>query len=341
MKHHEREFFVATIRTGNVYIDELVIKPLTVEQSINAARAYSESIEKNSQEGVMTEDEMSRWMIQQELWHKADDNAIKDIEKAIDDTKVELYKKYKDKDTVKKLKVVLRALQSKHSNLYKTKTTYYSNTCEGIAGLDRTSWIIKNTTFLGDKLYDFVDYDVNTILSLWQQSLLKDGQIRELARNEPWRSLWSTYNKLGMKLFLYDNTYEITLNQKNLVVWSTLYDNIQESPDAPPEEVINDDDMLDGWFIEQGRKRKREQKKQQLEDSLVNKNISSSEEVYVMSKPDQVADIYDMNDPTSRYTIQQRAKEIEEKGTINHHELADQKLKLQRESNERFTSRGK
>ena len=341
MKHHEREFFVATIRTGNVYLKDLVIKPTTVEQSMNASRVYMDSVEKNSYDGVMTEDEMAKWMIQQGLWHKAEENKIEDIEKAIDDAKVELYKKYKDKDTVKKLKVVLGGLKLKKADLINTKTAYYSNTCEGMAALDRTSWIISNTTFLNNEIYNFEEYDVNTIMAWWQKHILSDSQIRELARNEPWRSLWSTYNKLGMKLFLNEDVHEITHNQKNLIVWSTLYDNIQESPDAPPDEVIEDDDMLDGWFIEQGRKRKREKRKQQLEDSLVNKNISAAEEVYMMSDEKEKAEVYDLNDDEGRYTIKQRFSQIEAEGSVNHHELIDQKIKLQKQASEQFTSRGK
>ena len=44
---------------------------------------------------------------------------------------------------------------------------------------------------------------------------------------------------------------------KNIVMWSQLYDNVQESMDAPTKDVIKDDDLLDGWLIVQGKKREK------------------------------------------------------------------------------------
>ena len=39
-----------------------------------------------------------------------------------------------------------------------------------------------------------------------------------------------------------------------IVIWSKMYDNVQESIDAPIQSVMEDDDALDGWFIVQNRK---------------------------------------------------------------------------------------
>ena len=44
-----------------------------------------------------------------------------------------------------------------------------------------------------------------------------------------------------------------------------MYDNIQESMDCPTEDVINDDDMLDGWFIVQNRKREKDKKEKDVD----------------------------------------------------------------------------
>lgn len=343
MKHHEREFFIATIRTGNIKLLNLVIKPLTIEQSVEAAKVYGDSFDTSLHEGVMTEDQMIKWMIQQGLWHKADDNELEKIDRAIDDAKVEMFKNYTDKDKVKTLRVVLRALIKTKIEKISYKNSYFSNTCEGIAALQKTSWIIKNSTYLDDTLYDFEEHDVTSVINAWQQTNMSDSQIRELARNEPWRSLWSMRESAGIKLFINKDFQELTNNQKSLIVWSQLYDNIRESMDVPPEEVIEDDDMLDGWFIEQGRKRKREVKKKHLEDSLTNKDIANKDEVYVMSKKDDssgIQDIYDMNEATSRWVISERDKQIQSEGKVAHHKLKDQKIMQQNEINENIKRRG-
>lgn len=343
MKHHEREFFIATIRTGNIKVLNLVIKPLTIDQSVEAAKVYGDSFDTSLYEGVMTEEQMVKWMIQQGLWHRADDNELDKIDRAIEDAKVEMFKNYTDKDKVKTLRIVLGALIKKKIEKISYKNSYFSNTCEGIAALQKTSWIIKNSTYLEDKLYDFEEHDVTSVINSYQQTNMSDSQIRELARNEPWRSLWSMRESAGIKLFINKDFQELTNNQKNLIVWSQLYDNIRESMDVPPDEVIEDDDMLDGWFIEQGRKRKREVKKKHLEDSLTNKDIANKDEVYVMSKKDDssgIQDIYDMNEATSRWVISERDKQIQSEGKVAHHKLTDQKIMQQNQINENIKHRG-
>ena len=47
-----------------------------------------------------------------------------------------------------------------------------------------------------------------------------------------------------------------------------MYDNIYENPEAPAEEVIADDDLLDGWLITTKRKRDKER-----EESFMNTNV--------------------------------------------------------------------
>jgi hypothetical protein len=343
MKHHEREFFIATIRTGNIKLLNLVIKPLTIEQSVEAAKVYGDFFDTSLYEGVMTEDQMIKWMIQQGLWHRADDNELDKIDRAIEDVKVEMFKNYTDKDKVKTLRVVLGALIKKKIEKISYKNSYFSNTCEGIAALEKTSWIIKNSTFLEDELYDFEEHDVTSVINSWQQTNMSDSQIRELARNEPWRSLWSMRESAGIKLFINKDFQELTSNQKNLIVWSQLYDNIRESMDVPPDQVIGDDDMLDGWFIEQGRKRKREVKKKHLEDSLTNKDIANKDEVFIMSRKDDtsnIQDVYDMNEPTSRWVVNERDKQIKSEGKVAHHKLSDQKIMQQQQVNENIKHRG-
>ena len=74
-------------------------------------------------------------------------------------------------------------------------------------------------------------------------------------------------------------------------MWSSLYDNIQESPDCPSNEVINDDDMLDGWMIIQKRNREQAKLQKDAENKFGNKKISNADEVFIVkdyyNQPDQ------------------------------------------------------
>lgn len=328
MKHHEREFFISTIRTGNVYINDLIVKPPTVEQSLRASIIYINAYEEAKNEGVMTEDEMLKWMMSEGFWHKQNDIRIEKLQKQADDLKVALFQNFTDKKAIKNLRFALRETELKLSNEYSIKNSFFTNTCESFASLEKNNWLIENTTYLNENLYSFDDDDdVFRISSEVQKSILKESIIRELARTEPWKSNWSIHKTIGTKLFINSDDQELTTNQKSLVIWSKLYDNIYESIDCPQEEIIQDDDCLDGWFIHQNRKREKEKKQKDIDEKLGSR-VRGSQEVFVMSSSaEEAQNIYDVNSENSRSIIKQRSAEIMKHGEIEHHKLSDQKLK--------------
>ena len=111
--------------------------------------------------------------------------------------------------------------------------------------------------------------------------VLNEKDIRDLARNDPWRSLWLMRESCDLKLFA-NQDRELSIDQKNLLVWSRMYDNIQESMDCPTDDVIDDDDMLDGWFLLQAEKRKKEQAEMEFEEGT-NEKIKNADEVFVVT----------------------------------------------------------
>ena len=63
-----------------------------------------------------------------------------------------------------------------------------------------------------------------------------------------------------------------------------MYDNIQEAAETPSEDVINDDDVLDGWFIVQRKKREVESAQNDFENSTKNERIKGAGEVFCICK---------------------------------------------------------
>ena len=90
--------------------------------------------------------------------------------------------------------------------------------------------------------------------------MLGESEIRELARSEPWKSIWSSSKNEGV--LFGKRAIELSEEQKHLIMWSTMYDSIGESPDSPSDKIIADDDMLDGWLILQRREREHNKKEQ-------------------------------------------------------------------------------
>src|SRR5690606_30951918 len=145
--------------------------------------------------------------------------------------------------------------------------------------------------------------------------VLSDTECRELARNEPWRSLWFLNDSKAYHIFN-DNGRELTIDQKNILIWSKMYDNIQESPDCPSDDVVDDDDMLDGWFILQKRKREKDRAEAELESSTKSQKIKNASEVFVMTSQKDADRVERMNDTTASMIKKQRLETIKKQGTV-------------------------
>lgn len=77
-----------------------------------------------------------------------------------------------------------------------------------------------------------------------------------------------------------------------------MYDSIAESPESPSDEIILDDDMLDGWLIIQRRERELRTKQKAAEDVISNEKIANSDEVFIVAKSEE--DIQKLNHLTTQ-----------------------------------------
>ncbi len=207
---------------------------------------------------------------------------------------------------------------------------YHQNTCEGVASTERLAWIIKNTTYCDNQPYDFDEISLQYVIDEWQSHFLSDTKCRDLARNDPWKSLWIVREKSNISLFANPPNTELTHNQKSLLIWSQMYDNIQESMDCPNKEVIEDDDMLDGWFIVQHKKREKERYEREFENQTNNEKIKNAGEVYVMSSNKQTTDkINSLNNTQANIIKAQRFAALRQLDSIQEQHLPDQRQNIQ------------
>jgi hypothetical protein len=336
MKQHEREFFIAMIRTGNTFIKtddcSLVVKPLTIDQAYEASDVYQQAYQQAYIDGMMSEEEMNQWMIENNLWTDEDEEKSEGFKKDLERLKIEIYNARNNETLKERIRLYLRAGESQFGHHLSKKHVYHQNTAEGYATTEKVAWSIKNSTFVNNELYDFSDHTLAYIVEEWQSSFLHDSHIRELARNEPWKSLWVVRDNTKIRLFNNSENSELTYNQKNLIIWSQMYDNIQESLDCPNKDVIDDDDMLDGWFIIQSKKREQEKAEQDINEASKNSKIKNASEVFVMANTKKDADrINSVNTMHSQVIKKQRDTMLKQKGTVNDHDFVDQRQKIQME----------
>lgn len=340
MKHHEREFFVSMIRSGKVFIThkniDLEIYPLTLDQSFKSCQIYQKAYDKAFSEEIMTEEDMDQWMMENELWTLHDNKKEEGLKKDIERLKVEIYNARDNTMLANNLRKYIRAGESQLTAHLNKKYIYHQNTCEGIASAERLAWIIKNTTYFNGKLYNFEEVSLQYVVDEWQSHFLSESKSRELARNDPWKSLWITRESSGYKLFANPPNTELTYNQKNILIWSQMYDNIQESMECPNKEVIDDDDMLDGWFIIQHQKREKDRIEKEFESNTKNEKIKNASEVFVVSTKEKVEKINTMNDMNAQIIKQQRKIALDHYGALDEQNLPDQRRNIQMMANNQF-----
>lgn len=341
MKQHEREYFISRIRTGFylVKIDGISLKIVTptIDQEYELNEIYQEAYEQALDDEFMTEEDMKYWMFEKDLWTPYDDREIEKVKKDIEDFKIEIFNIRNNERSKNLTRSKLRSAEQTLSKLFERKNAYQTNTCEGIAFLEKTFAFLKKCTYLNNELFDFEYVSIDTVLSSYYLSILDESKIRDIARNEPWRTLWILNNKDHKVLF--SNTQrELSIDQRNLLVWSRTYDTVHESMDCPSDEVINDDDMLDGWFVIQKRKRETKQLESEAEDLIKNSKVKNSNEVYLMAgSKDDAKKINQLNDTSSKVIKKERFAKIEQsQSPISQSALPDEKLKIMNKTAQQF-----
>ena len=339
MKQHEREYFIARIRTGLYHIKDkgrmIVVRTPNIKENYFIERAFFEQYEKCLNEGVPTTEDLLEQMDKRGLWTEEDEQKTKGFQEDIENLQVKCYKSRFDHGKRKVLKKILKSGKEQLFNHLSKKQQFIDNTCEGIAHVKKLIETIKTCSSYEDGTdIDFQSVSPESIVYTLNDLYLSEEQIRDLARNEPWKQLWIlNESKIGR---LFDNTdYELTHDQNHILIWARMYDSVFESMETPPDDVFEDDDMLDGWFVIQKRKRERDQAEAEV-NSLSDKHGGAGE-VFVMAKTQQDADrVHEANSTHAKEVKKQRAKVMQEKGTAKDTDFLDQRVRLQEQSNQMY-----
>ena len=268
MENHEREYFVSQIIYGAKMMDfrdkTLIVQPPTMEQNYVANRVFKKVYDEALLSGIYTRNEMLEIMIEQGVWSQEEEDQIEKNKKTIEDIKLQIYKSFFNSQTKAKLKKRLKEAKKQQYSLLGKKHANDQNDCEGIATYARWNWLVENTTYDEDgNKYDFSEISVALVLRRYNSDSLEVEQFRELARTDPWRSMWST-SQSPESLFN-RKTSELSQDQLGIISWSRLYDSVAESHESPQDKIIEDDDALDGWLIEQRRKREKDKNQFKLD----------------------------------------------------------------------------
>lgn len=340
MNVYEREYFVSRIRSGFYHIKDGNLKirvlPPTPEDEFLANEFFMEVMEQLEDSDVMTELEMKYWMSDQGLWSEKDDLEITKCKDKIEEIKLKMYQERHNSQYVSEGKKAIAIVEKGLTKLNNRKDEYFNNTVEGVAFQDKALFLFERCCYLGNERFDFAGADSTAYYYNWVRQILKEKDIRSLVRQDPWRHYWMLREEADP--FHKHPGRDLSPDQKNAVVWSKMYDNVYENPEAPTEDVIEDDDLLDGWFIYQKKKAESEKIENDVESKLSsNPKIANAQEVLVMANNKKDVDnINKLNTPVARRNKAERINTVKRQGKATDLDFRDKKMEIRNQANEMF-----
>ena len=313
-----------------IKLDDLV---LFIEEPCNNVKEasfeiYDEAYQKAYFSGSYIEREVLEILVEYELWNPHIDKKIKELESRIEDLKVEAFKSFFQKSKLTGIKRSIRMSEYEIADLASKRTQLDHLTCKGVATLARNMWTLSQTTKdINGNLFDFDLHNVSVkhIMGIVSENEITASDMRYIARNFPWRQMWNSSRKRDS--VFNKHSVDLDRHQLTLIGFSQMYDNVYENPEQPSEDIIQDDDCLDGWFISQRRKTEEDKKKQAIDQKLSNSKIANSQEVMLMANNEAEAnEIYSLNTAQARNVIKQRQHDIKnQKGSLSFKEFQDVK----------------
>ena len=294
---------------------------------------YEESYKNALEEGLYTDDQILDMLIKNNLWDSEKEKELETTKKDIETLKEELFKNYFKSETRNRTRKMLELARNRMIELFAIKNQYHYLSCSGYASTARTRYLVGFSLRKGNgaKVYSGKSF-INTRTKILDAAIvfytdneLNENTYRSLARSDQWKTIWNT-SKHTKSLFGCSST-ELTQEQTQLISWSNFYDNIMESPDCPEDEIIKDDDALDGWAIMQ-RKKINAARKQKTADQVLG-NLPNAQEIFIPAENKEDYDkINSMNDYQANIIKKERFAALNKHGTLAEENMPDSQREI-------------
>lgn len=321
----------------NVCDETYFIKSISVYQKYLVELYYEQLLQEYDElDNMMSQGQLFGWLIKNGYWKEENDGQLRKFKRDIEDFKVKLYECAFRTEEKKSIRNYIRQAESKYSGLLEQKHRFDYLTPEGAASIAKNKYQIalsiykgENPLFAADSYFISQFPYLDHIILKYNEQLATSNQIREMARSDVWRKYWC--GRESERVFG-KSALELTDEQLNLISWTRIYDNVYQHPDCPGDEIIDDDDALDGFLIADKRKRDKEKGITAVDELITNEKIKNANEVFIVANTQEDAKkIYDLNEPMARGNIRKREKLIDKKGTVDEGELPDVLLTKQME----------
>lgn len=262
---------------------------------------YDQKFNELIHNNILTNDEWYQWMIQNNFWSPQEQGKLEMFQKGLDKGKLALYEAVehiRGKTEVNKCRNNLALIKFNIEKLENKRNKFSHLSAESNAMIVRTKYLVGHCLYKqsGKKVWndeDFIEDNsglLNKAISIYYNSFLTESQYREIAKTEPWRSMWCSGkdNIFGIPTVEWDD------EQQHMIMWSRMYDHIYEHPECPKDDIVMDDDMIDGWILSQ-RQKKENQRRDNQSNNLANQKAG---EIFIPIKDkEDLETIRNLNSP--------------------------------------------
>lgn len=348
MNHIRKEFLVSRIMSGTIRLNLnngiFVVRHPSPDIKYEATELYFNAYEEALADGLYSEDGLLCFLLNNGLWDDADEERLTGLEKDLEELKTKLCTLVFQSNEKAKVKQAIKLAKYAQHELLQRKHVYDYLGADGYAAIVKNKYVAGRTLYTGNgelvfptsaSYFTYSGPLIEDAIHYIATNTIAEADFREIARTEPWRSYWTCRKATGQVFPC--TSIELSDEQKVLCVWTTIYDNIYESPECPDDEIIEDDDALDGWMILQKRKRDGGKAQHKADSLLKNPKIRGAQEIYLMANTVEDAKaIDDLNDPGAKATKRKREALLKKKGVVHELEMPDTSQRLQQEITKRF-----
>lgn len=292
-----------------IFIDNVKYKVVYPSAKIkyDSEILYDSILEENKYDKTwMTQQEIEFELSRNGIWTKEDENELESKKRSLDASKIEIYLNFSNSSKREKIRKNIKIINKKLNELYNRKNSLsYLDIKEYALTIKNEFLIMNSITDLSDKLYFDNPYGENheaKKLNHFIREILNNSiditTLKSIARSELWKSYINSNAQAEHNINLNDDyRYLLSIHK--------MYENAKQHPEAPTEEIISDDDALDGWFLFQNQKVEKEKRKNVTLDKF-GKKIKESDHVFILGDNQQeIQDIYSLNDTKERMIAQQ------------------------------------
>ena len=314
-------------------IDYVLYSP-DIEIRYEADIYYQKILEENKYEEWILQENIIRFLNYIGVWNNEQEDNLNTLSKEIDNSKMELFE---NRLQPSKLKTIRKKLETKkhiYEKLISTKTSMDYLTLEHFCNTRKNEFIIAKTLKYRDSnklvckdLDSFNHKSFHDLANCIADNFISVSTYKTIAKSEMWRSIWNS----GKSNVFEGYSSDFSDEQKTLIGLSNMYDRVYEHPEAPSQDVVDDDDMLDGWMLYQ-KKKSEESQKEKGAEALTRKH-KDAKEIFVTSSQKDAKNISELNSRESLNIKKQRAKIVDTKGEVNEFELPDVKNSIRNKEN--------